>query len=349
MVDYKNVLILCIDRDSDLEVKAGIKGPIKGRDKLLHAATKLALIDPSESDANVLFAGIKLFDELANKYQNVEVVALTGSENVGVNSDIIISKQLDTVLKDFSADGVVLVSDGAEDEHVLPILESRAKVISLKRVIVKQSEPLESTYYILLDFLKEVTSDPKLARLVLGVPGIALILYMVLGINAWRVIFGVVGILLVIKGFNLEGTIDKNIESLRESLVTDKASFFTYIIAALVAFVGLLRGYQAVNNIVFSSYIDALPFFISFSKDLLVAAGLLALAGRSIDAIIEGRGLGKYLMLGIFLVSLWFIVGAISSFILRTISVGELVESVTYGAGLSLIAFLIRRAVSIEK
>jgi putative membrane protein len=221
MVDYKNVLILCIDRDSDLEVKAGIKGPIKGRDKLLHAATKLALIDPSESDANVLFAGIKLFDELANKYQNVEVVALTGSENVGVNSDIIISKQLDTVLKDFSADGVVLVSDGAEDEHVLPILESRAKVISLKRVIVKQSEPLESTYYILLDFLKEVTSDPKLARLVLGVPGIALILYMVLGINAWRVIFGVVGILLVIKGFNLEGTIDKNIESLRESLVTD--------------------------------------------------------------------------------------------------------------------------------
>jgi uncharacterized membrane protein len=116
-----------------------------------------------------------------------------------------------------------------------------------------------------------------------------------------------------------------------------------------VAFVGLLRGYQAVNNIVFSSYIDALPFFISFSKDLLVAAGLLALAGRSIDAIIEGRGLGKYLMLGIFLVSLWFIVGAISSFILRTISVGELVESVTYGAGLSLIAFLIRRAVSIEK
>jgi putative membrane protein len=349
MVDYKSVLVLCIDRDGDLESKAGIKGPIIGRDKILKAATTLGLVDPTESDTNVLFAGIKLFDELKSKYPNVEVVGLTGSSNVGVESDLIISKQFDKVLTYIKADGVVLVSDGAEDEHVLPIVESRAKVISLKRVVIKQSEALESTYYIILDFLKEVSSDQKLARLVLGVPGIALILFMLFRGNAWRVISGVVGILLVIKGFNLEEPLERNVASLRESLVTDKASFFTYIIAGLVALVGALRGYQAVDNALYQSNIDAIAFFISFSKDLLVAAGLLALAGRSIDAIIEGRGLGKYLVLATFLISLWFIVGAISSFILRTITMEELVVSATIGAGLSLTAFLLGRAVSKEK
>jgi putative membrane protein len=257
---------------------------------------------------------------------------------------MIISKQLDTVLQYIDADGIVLVSDGAEDENVLPIVESRAKVISLNRVVVKQSEALESTYYIILDFLKEVTTDPKLARLVIGVPGIALILFMFMGPNAWRVILGVVGILFVIKGFDLEEPLDRNIAALKESLVTDKASFFTYIIAALVALAGLLRGYQAVD--IFSSSIDAIPFFIFASKDLLVAAGLLALTGRSLDAIIEGRGLGKYLILGTFLVALWFIVGAISSFIVGNITIGELVGRATIGAGLSLTAFLLRRAVS---
>ncbi len=348
MVKYDNVLILCIDRDGDILSKAGTKGPIIGRDNVLSVATKLGLADPSDSDTNVLFAGVKLLDDLQGRYKNVEVVALTGSENVGVESDQIISKQLDRVLEEIPTEGIILVTDGAEDESVLPIVESRAKVISLKRVVVKQSEALESTYYIILDFLKEVTSDPKLARLVLGVPGIAFILYMIFPNNVWRVIAGVVGILLLIKGFNLEDPLDRNIASLRESLVTDKASFFTYIIAALVAVVGLIRGYQTLE-LAGPSYIEQIPFFIFASKDLLAAAVLLALAGRSLDALIEGRELGKYLILATFLVALWFIVGAISSFILRATTVFDLVESVTIGAGLSLAAFLLRKAVSKEQ
>ena len=300
----QKILVICIDRDGDLEAKVGVIGPVVGREKILDAATRLGLADPTESDTNVLFAGIKISEELKNRFKEVEVAALTGSERVGVESDIIVSNQLEEVLKIFPAEGVVIVSDGAEDEHVLPIVESRAKVVSLQRVIVKQSEPLESTYYLLLDFLKDVTSDPKIARLVLGVPGIAFLLYMIFPDNVWRVIAGVLGLLLIIKGFNLEGSLERNVTSLRESLVTDKASFFTYIIAAFVAVVGILRGYQATQDQVFSSIINALPFFMSYAKDPLAAAGLLALAGRSIDAIIEGRGLGKYLTLAIFLLSL---------------------------------------------
>ncbi len=340
----QKILVICIDRDGDLEAKIGVIGPVVGREKIIEAATRLGLADPTESDTNVLFAGVKTAEELRGRFKEVEVAALTGSERVGVESDIIVSNQLEEVLRGFPAEGVVIVSDGAEDEHVLPIVESRAKVVSLQRVVVKQSEPLESTYYILLDFLKEVTSDPKIARLVLGVPGITFLLYMIFPDNVWRVIAGVFGLLLIIKGFNLEEPLERNVASLRESLVTDKASFFTYIIAALVAGVGILRGYQAVQDQVFGSLINTIPFFMSFAKDPLTAAGLLALAGRSIDAIIEGRGLGKYLTLSIFLISLWFIVGAVSSYSLQTITIAELVGRATIGAGLSVSAFLLRRA-----
>ena len=346
MADYQSVLIICVDRDGDLEIKTGTKGPVIGREKVLKAAVNFAIADPTETDANVLFAGVRLFDGLKGRYPQVEVVALTGSRNVGVESDLIVSKQLDSVLNDIKVDGIILVSDGAEDEHVMPIIQSRAKVISIEGVVVRQSEALESTYYVILDVLKEVSADPKLARLVLGLPGIALILYMILGINAWRVIFGVFGILLVLKGFNVDDFLDRNIRSLKESLVTDKATFFTYIIASLVGLVGLIRGYQAIGNSNYATYIDAAPFFINASKDLLAAAGLLALTGRSLDAVIERRGLGKYLMIATFLVSLWFVVSAVSSFILRAITIGELVVSAIIGVGLSLTAFLLRKAAS---
>jgi putative membrane protein len=349
MAEYDDILIVCIDRDGDLVTKIGKKGPISGREKVFEAATTLALADPTESDANVLFAGIKLFDQLKDTHKNIEVTVLTGSKKVGYESDMIISRQLDKVLKKYPADGAIIVTDGAEDEHVLPIIESRIKIITLERVVVKQSEALESTYYLIIDFLKEVLEDPKQARLLLGIPGVGLILIMVLWTHAWRVILGVFGILLVIRGFDLEEPLERNITGLRKSLVTDKATFFTYIIAALVGIVGILRGYQALGDSYYPSYIDALPVFISASKDLLTSAGLLALAGRSIDAIIEGRGLGKYLILGTFLVSLWFIVGSISVFILGKITISELVISAAIGAALSLTAFLLRRAISKEE
>jgi uncharacterized membrane protein len=50
------ILILCVDRDGDIETKAGIKTPLLGRTANLDAAVSLALRDPEEPDANAMFA-----------------------------------------------------------------------------------------------------------------------------------------------------------------------------------------------------------------------------------------------------------------------------------------------------
>ena len=43
-------LVITIDRDNDLGVKAGIRGPVIGRKATLTAALKLGIADPEESD-----------------------------------------------------------------------------------------------------------------------------------------------------------------------------------------------------------------------------------------------------------------------------------------------------------
>jgi putative membrane protein len=62
---------------------------------------------------------------------------------------------LENVLEMVKPDRVVLVSDGAEDEYIFPMVASRVKVDSVKRVFVKQAPTVEGTYYIMVKMLKD--------------------------------------------------------------------------------------------------------------------------------------------------------------------------------------------------
>jgi putative membrane protein len=340
-MEYKRVLVVCIDRDGDIQTKIGVKGPVVGREKVFDTAVNLGLKDPTESDTNALFEAVRIFDELREKGTEVEIAALVGSENVGYESDSIISWQLDEVIGRNKPDGIVVVTDGAEDEYILPLVQSRGNVISLRRVIVKQSERLESTYYILQDFLKELVSDPKLSRLFIGVPGIAAILYMILGQHGWRLIVGVVGVFLTIKGFNLEGGVQRGYDELKNSFISGKMSFFTYVVAAIIAVVGVVSGYEEITKqtVATTELSTLVPLFISGSVDLLLFACMVALLGKLMDAIVEGERLSKYIILGVFAFALRMILDAVSLFLLGRINNVSLAFSVALGLVLSMFAF----------
>ena len=173
----KNVMVVCVDRDNDLGRKANISGPIIGRKNNLNAAAKLGIADPGESDVNCIFGAIRKFDEVKKFYSEVEIVTLTGVGKQDFESDKEINEQLDKVLENFLVDAFVLVTDGAEDDQVIPILQSRAPIMSKETIIVKQASEVESTYYT----IKEALKDPYLARIVFGVPGVILISYYLFG------------------------------------------------------------------------------------------------------------------------------------------------------------------------
>ncbi|MBN1455399.1 MAG: DUF373 family protein, partial [Methanomicrobia archaeon] len=125
-------LVTCIDRDDDIGWKAGLVTPIIGKEALLSAATKLALADPEESDINAIFEAIRIYEQLRTGDTGVEseVVLIAGDRSVGAVSDRKIGQKIDEVLAQFHADSAILVSDGAEDEWIIPIIQSRVKIDS---------------------------------------------------------------------------------------------------------------------------------------------------------------------------------------------------------------------------
>ena len=135
-------LVLTVDRDNDLGVKAGIRGPVIGRKATLTAALRLGIADPEESDTNAILGALHHHDRLVENAQGndeIEIALLTGDVRVGPRSDRAVAMQLDEVIQEFQPDSAVLITDGADDEASLPIITSRVRVDHVEKVIVRQS------------------------------------------------------------------------------------------------------------------------------------------------------------------------------------------------------------------
>jgi putative membrane protein len=155
-------LVLSIDRDDDIGVKTGIKGPIVGREDNFRAANRLGLADPEDADVNTLYAAIASYDDLVQRGVNAELATITGDKNVGHESDRILTEQLDEILEEIRPNHVYLVTDGAEDEYVFPIISSRVKVNHVKRVMVKQSPTIETTFYTFIKIIRDERMRKKI-------------------------------------------------------------------------------------------------------------------------------------------------------------------------------------------
>ncbi|MBD3262253.1 MAG: DUF373 family protein, partial [Candidatus Altiarchaeales archaeon] len=176
-----DTIVLCVDRDDDIGRHTGVRGPIVGVERNLRIAQRLALTDPADTDVNALYGALKLARD-----QGLEIATLTGDKNVGLVSDKKIARQLDKIIKEHNPKNVIVVTDGLDDEQVIPIIQSRVKINSVKTIVVRQSKELEKAYFKLTHFLKEISQEPDLARLIFGLPGIALMLLAIGGENAYR-------------------------------------------------------------------------------------------------------------------------------------------------------------------
>ncbi len=304
----KKVFVICIDRDNDLGRKAKINGPVIGRENNLEAAKKLILSDPSESDANTMFAAIKKLEEASKIYKNAEIVTLTGEGKTGLKADCEINKQLDKLQIDYLIDGWILVTDGAEDAQVLPLLQARAKILSTERVIIKQAEAVESTFYT----IKEALRDPGIARLFLGIPGLILVIYFVLGTASFQVIALVAGIYLLLKGFGIEDLIIEFFRVVRESLSKQRISFVMYVAALLLPVVALWILYQQLLSSDFIDITIDLASALRVAYPIFASSIIVLIAGRATDAFYDKKAysIGNYIIQAISILCVWAIIDA---------------------------------------
>jgi putative membrane protein len=209
----ERVLILCVDRDDDLGIKARVKTPILGRDENLNAAISLALQDPEEPDANAIFEAVRIYDrsmEKAEANEEHQIATISGSELVGVEADRKLISELTSVLEAFPASGVILVTDGFADEAVLPLIGSRVPVNSVRRIVIKHSESIEETAAVFFRYLKTLVENPRYSRYFLGLPGILIILLAALYfvpnglLYAGLTFLFIVGAVFFVKGFGID-------------------------------------------------------------------------------------------------------------------------------------------------
>jgi len=170
------LLVICIDRDDDLGRKTGISTPVVGRNECIEAAQRLALEDPEDADSNSIFFAVKTYEDLVSKGYKAQVITVTGVENRGVQADEKVASQIKSVLKKFSANGAVIVSDGEDDEMVIPVVQNVIPVISVQRVVMQVSRTIEHSYAVFGKFLKLIMYNPKYSKFFLCVPGILLLI-----------------------------------------------------------------------------------------------------------------------------------------------------------------------------
>ncbi len=315
-------LILSIDRDDDVGYKAGIVSPAVGREACLDAATRLGIADPEDSDTNAIFQAIKTYDLLKEKGEAVEIAVIGGNHMNMLEGDRRISDLLQIVIKDTGVTDCILISDGAEDEYVLPIIQSHLKVASVVRVIIKQLPNIEGTYYI----IKKLFNDPKIAKGILLPIGLVLVLYSLVALLAPAVsaplaAVGIIGLYLLFKGFNLDGYFIYAWHALIDSFKKGRFSFIAYLVAIILILVGVISGLMSIityfPNTEDVGLIYHIMTFMYGSIIWIIIAAMIAAGGKITDYLQNYQaGISRIFVVPFFIVAIGLIMyGAIIYFL----------------------------------
>jgi len=303
----EKTLVLCIDGDNDIGIKADITTPVIGRQVNLDSATRLAVSDPEEADANAMFGAVKLLDELVRQYpdESFEVATIAGSSSGGVEADRNMVKELTMVLKEFKANGVILVTDGFADEELVPIIQSRIPITSIHHVVVKHSERIEETYAVIFRYMKMLIEDPYYSKVSLGVPGILLVIFGFLTAsnqleNAGMVMAFVMGLILMLKGFGW----DQRLAELRPRLPPPERwiNIASTFLGGIVFLVGAIQGIDYAWSIIplpvqpfwdltywASNAADLLGAFILHGADMISLGIGISILGDGASTYIQNR------------------------------------------------------------
>ena len=320
----ERTLVLCVDRDDDLGMKAGVKTPILGRKENINAAANLALRDPEEPDANAMFESVRIYDHLtkdAKEQEEYEVATIAGSDLGGVGADRQLVAELTEVLSVFQATDVILVTDGYTDEAVLPLIESRVPVTSVRRIVMKHSKSIEETAALFTRYLKTLTENPRYSRILLGLPGILLIILGVLAVLQWLSYAGIAflivfGALLFARGFRLDKAALNFYKWVREysppPYPVQIAGFSAVAGVLLILVGGYLGGTAVADTLHFinppNQWLSSLPKLIGefFSESiLLIVIGICVIfSGRAIRWFFE-RDLRLWRTIVIIIICAW--------------------------------------------
>ncbi len=290
------LLVICVDRDNDVGEKTGISTPVVGRDACIEAAQRLALEDPEDADSNSIFSAIKTYEDLISKGYDAQVITVTGVKNRGVQADEKIASEIKSVLQTFSANGAVIVSDGEDDESVIPVIQNVLPVISVQRVVMKVSRTVEYSYAVFGKYLKMIAYDSKYSKFFLGVPGILLLIGGIASVfnyttEIFAILVSILGGAFLIRAFD----IDRAWSHWTKPTPSGFIRMFTVITGIIFILSSISAGVVAVDTSLISCEVELINIL---SNKVIIGqffAGALPILWIGIGAIFGGTLLSNWL------------------------------------------------------
>ncbi len=283
-------LIVVIDIDNDI-LDAGIETPVIGFEEVLDSAIRFALLKPEDSDTNALFEGLSLYKRLQEEGYNPEIVVLAGHKTDLLEAQRKIRSELKEVVSSINEPvEFYLVMDSEYDLMVIESIRDLGPVAGVKRVLVEQHLGIEASYMLLARYLKKAFLDPRFSKYTLGIPGALLALGTLLslvgyGSIVFRLLAFLLGLVMIIRGFNLELYISRTFKALYTQhglILVSYALFGIFFVASTV-----VTYYAFVNvNSVFQGLAvtlkTAVPIFI-------VGIILYTLTGKALYKLAQGN------------------------------------------------------------
>lgn len=334
-----------------------MNSPFVGREENLNAAIALGLADPEDADTNTLLAAISMYDEMVKSGMEAEIATICGDVKVGYESDLVLATQLENVLEMVKPDRLVLVSDGAEDEFIYPMISSRVKIDSVRRVFVKQAPTVEGTYYILTKMLR----DDKVRKRIVTPIGLV---FVVLGLFSLipKVIeisetanFGLIaemaiGSIAIVLGIYMIMYAYKTAERVREfsrkagKALRSGSQMIPFAIFSIVLFfLGIVYGLDAARVDPDVGYLIQALLFLSGTLWAWVFALISYQTGRLVNRFMsEGKIYSAHLVVSVTILAIGFIIqGALDAtqFFLGYMNYSEVVIVLEIVAGFLLAVF----------
>jgi putative membrane protein len=350
-------LVVCVDRADDIGRKTGLETPVVGWEAVRSLVTDVGLADPEDSSVNSLLETLRVARDLRDGDEEAVVAVVSGASDSVVGADRAVALQLDDLIAEHELERAVVVIDSAEDERLVPVVESRLNVDSVDRVVVRQARDIESTYYLLKQFL----ADEELRQTVLVPIGLAFVAFPALALTyspavGAATITAVIGTFLLYKGFSIDDVFTDLATQTRDALYSGNVSVVTYVVAGGLTLVGIFVGALAASDVgnVEGVVLPAMRFAYT-AVPWLTTAGVTASVGRILDeALTDDRTLSSSSINVPFVVaSVALVVRGFSGYFLEraevfehftvpTTNIGAVtIESFTLGTGERLAVFVL--------
>ncbi len=324
-------LVLCVDRSDAIGRASGISTPIVGWEAVRSLVVDVGLSDPEDTSVNTLLSGLQITRDIRDAEEaGATIAVVSGGSDSMVSADRALARQIDELVAEYEPTGAVVVIDSAQDEQVLPVIESRVPVDGVERVIVRQARDIESTYYLLKQFL----ADEELRQTTLVPIGVSLLAFPLLVTQtsaeiAIATITAVIGLFLLYKGLGLDDYVSMLPRWTRRSLYSGRVSLVTYVVGAGLGMIGLFAGFLGTSGLtgdVESSFMLTMQFTFD-SVPWLAMGALVASMGRLMDAAIrDGYVPGPYLNIPFGILALGVVLRGFAGYFLQEATVIDAIE-----------------------